>query len=70
MGRLRGRQKVADWFMLYGRTMRKDTSKLRQHLFWRGQRKMGAKENFAYKTSTAFSEEDHVLTTTKKVCNC
>lgn len=25
---------------------------------------MGAKENFAYKISTAFSEEDHVLTTT------
>lgn len=66
MGRFWGRQKVVDRFILYGGIVRKDTSKLRQHPFWRGQRKMGAKENLACKTSTAFSEEDHVRTTTTK----
>lgn len=44
MGRFRGRQwQLVDWFILYHETMWKDTSMLRQHLFWRGQRERDTK---------------------------
>lgn len=43
MGRLRGRQKIVNGFISYCGTVRKEVSVLRQHLFWSGQREMGAK---------------------------